>query len=37
MQTSKIDLAGGVESRSAGVVGSRGTAWFPIGPVLLQV
>jgi macrolide transport system ATP-binding/permease protein len=37
MQTSKIDLAGALKAESAGVVGSRGTAWVRSGLVLLQV
>jgi macrolide transport system ATP-binding/permease protein len=37
MQTSKIDLAGALKAESAGVVGSRGTAWFRSGLVLVQV
>ncbi len=37
MQTLKIDLAGALKAESAGVVGSRGTAWFRSGLVLVQV
>jgi macrolide transport system ATP-binding/permease protein len=37
MQTRKIDLAGALKADSAGVVGSRGTAWVRSGLVLVQV
>ena len=37
MQTSKIDLAGALKADSAGVVGSRGTAWVRSGLVIVQV
>ena len=37
LQTLKIDLAGALKAESAGVVGSRGTAWFRSGLVLVQV
>jgi predicted permease len=37
MQSGRIDLAAALKSESAGVVGSRGTAWVRSGLVLVQV
>src|SRR5712664_1489582 len=36
-QSGKVDLAAALKSESAGVVGSRGTAWVRSGLVLVQV